>query len=328
MINLTTKYLGLTLKNPIIVGSCGLTNSIENLIEIEKKGAGAIVLKSIFEEQIMHEANRNLMSQNHDFYYPEAENYMNEYTKIHKLEEYLNLIREAKKVISIPIIASINCTTNGEWTLFAKEIEKAGADAIELNVFVLPSNSDKTSEDYENNYFNILDDVKKHVKIPIAIKTSLYFSSLAKTMVKLSWSGANGLVLFNRFYSPDIDIDKMTITSSNVFSKHEEIGLSLRWVALLSKTVKSDICATTGIHDGAGVIKQILAGAAAVQVVSTVYKNGFDIIPQMLKDIEDWMTKKNFKSIQDFKGMMSFDNIDNPAAYLRIQFMKYFAGIE
>lgn len=328
MANLTTNYLGLTLKNPIIIGSCGLTNSVANLIEIEKKGAGAVVLKSIFEEQIMHEASRNLTTNNHEFYYPEAEDYINEYTKIHKLEEYLNLIKEAKKSIQIPVIASINCTSAGEWTSFATEIEKAGADAIELNIFVLPSNVDKNSEDFENNYFNILDAVKKHVKIPVAIKTSLYFSALAKTMVKLSWAGADSLVLFNRFYSPDIDIDKMTITSSNVFSRHEEIGLSLRWIALLSDKVKCDLCATTGIHDGSGVIKQILAGATSVQVVSAVYKNGFDVIEQMLHDIETWMDQKEFKTINEFKGKMSFDKIENPASYLRIQFMKYFSGIE
>lgn len=328
MANLSTKYLGLNLKNPIIIGSCGLTNSVPNLIEIEKKGAGAVVLKSIFEEQIMHEANRNILAQNDTFYYPEAEDYISEYTKIHKLQEYLDLIKEAKKAISIPVIASINCTSTGEWTSFAKEIEKAGADALELNIFILPTDPDKTAEEYENNYFNILSDVKKNINIPVSIKTSLYFTSLAKTMVKLSWAGADSLVLFNRFYSPDIDIDKMTITSSNVFSKHEEIGLSLRWVALLSDKVKCDICATTGIHNGDGVVKQILAGAAAVQIVSAVYKKGFDVIPEMINEVENWMKSKSFESIDDFKGKMSFDKIDNPSAYMRIQFMKYFAGIE
>ncbi|MDD2412309.1 MAG: dihydroorotate dehydrogenase-like protein [Bacteroidales bacterium] len=328
MANLRTKYLGLNLKNPIIVGSCGLTNSVANLIEIEKKGAGAVVLKSIFEEQIMHEVSRTVASQNEAFYYPEAEDYISEYTKQHKLQEYLDLIKEAKKAISIPIIASINCTSVGKWTKFAQEIEQAGADALELNIFVLPTDPEKTSSEYENNYFNILEDVKEIVNIPVAIKTSLYFSSLAKTMVKLSWAGVDGLVLFNRYYSPDIDIDKMTMTSTNVFSKHEENALVLRWVALLSNKLKSDLCATTGIHSGFDVIKQLLAGASAIQIVSAIYKKGFDIIPEMLQEIERWMDSKNFESIADFKGKMSFEKTENPDAYLRIQFMKYFAGIE
>ncbi|MDD4576629.1 MAG: dihydroorotate dehydrogenase-like protein [Bacteroidales bacterium] len=328
MANLRTKYLGLNLKNPIIVGSCGLTNSVANLIEIEKKGAGAVVLKSIFEEQIMHEVSRTVAAQNDAFYYPEAEDYISEYTKIHKLQEYIDLIKEAKKAISIPVIASINCTSVGEWTKFAKEIEQAGADALELNIFVLPTDPEKTSNEYENNYFNILEDVKEVVNIPVAIKTSLYFSSLAKTIIRLSWAGADGLVLFNRFYSPDIDIDKMTITSTNVFSKHEENALVLRWVALLSDKIKSDLCATTGIHSGDDIVKQLLAGASSVQIVSAIYKKGFDIIPEMIQEIERWMESKNFESIDDFKGKMSFDKIENPDAYMRIQFMKYFAGIE
>ncbi len=328
MANINVKYLGLDLKSPIIVGSCGLTNSIENLIAIEKNGAGAVVLKSIFEEQIMHEANKDITAHGDEFIYTEAIDYIKNYTQMHQLDEYIKLVKEAKKALTIPVIASINCGSAGEWVNFAKEIQAAGANAIELNIFILPTDVNISSEAYENQYFKILESIKKVVTIPIAIKTSVYFSSFAKMMVKLSWDGANGLVLFNRFYSPDIDIYTMKMASSNVYSKSEESGLPLRWIGILTDKVKCDLCASTGIHDGATVVKQLLAGASAVQIASVLYKNGFEYIQEMNSDILKWMNEHNYKSIDDFKGKMSYSKTENPAAYQRIQFMKYFSGIE
>jgi dihydroorotate dehydrogenase (fumarate) len=328
MANLTTKYLGLELKSPIIAGSCGLTNSIENLIQIEKAGAGAVVLKSIFEEQIIHEISKEILSQNLDFMYPEAIDYMGNYIEIHRLNEYIQLIRDAKKTLSIPVIASINCSSAGEWTKYAKKIEEAGADALELNIFILPANSKLNSDQYENQYFEILDQIKKHISIPISVKTSLYFSSFAKMMDKLSWSGAKGIVLFNRFYSPDIDVENFKITSSSVLSKGNEYTLPLRWTAILYDDLKSDICASSGIHDGETAIKMVLAGACAVQIASALYSPGVEVITEMNNTIENWMNRHNYKTIDDFKGKMSYKNIENPSAYQRIQFMKYFSGIE
>ncbi|MEI6349266.1 MAG: dihydroorotate dehydrogenase-like protein [Bacteroidota bacterium] len=325
---LKTKYLGLELKSPIIAGSCGMTNSIEHLVELEKAGAGAIVLKSIFEEQIINEISQNIMEQNLDFMYPEAIDYIANYTEMYKLEEYIAFIREAKKSVAIPIIASINCSSAGEWTKYAKKIQDAGADAIELNIFVLPANVKITSDQYENQYFAIVDSIKKHVSIPIAVKTSVYFSAFAKMIEKLSWSGVNGFVMFNRFYSPDIDIENFKITSANVFSKGDEYTLPLRWTAILHDVIKSDICASTGIHDGETAIKMILAGANAVQVASALYKPGFQVITDMNNTIENWMERHNYKSVEEFRGKMSYKNIENPSAYQRIQFMKYFSGIE
>ncbi|MGI6321280.1 MAG: dihydroorotate dehydrogenase-like protein [Bacteroidales bacterium] len=328
MIDLSTEYLGLKLKNPIIVGSCGLTNNTNSLKEIEKKGAAAVVLKSIFEEQIMSEVAKSVSSQDDSFYYPEAEDYISEYTKTHRLESYLDNIREAKKSINIPIIASINCTSSGEWVSFAKEIEKAGADAIELNIFTLPVGLDTDSKEYENNYIKIIQEVKKNVSIPVSVKTSTFFSSLAHTFKKFSWAGADGLVLFNRFYSLDIDIDKKTIIPSHAYSRHDEIGLSLRWIGLLSNNIDCDLCASTGIHDAKGVIKQLLVGAKAVQIVSTVYKNGIDVIRQILEELEKWMEENNYKNLDDFRGEMSFEKTQKPDSFFRVQFMKYFSGIE
>lgn len=328
MSNLTTKYLGLTLKSPIIAGSCGMTNSVEHLIEIEKAGAGAVVLKSIFEEQIMSEANKNITDQSLDFMYTEAFDYVKNYTEIHKIEEYTQLIRDAKKAISIPVIASVNCTTAGEWTKYAKKFQDAGADAIELNIFILPIDSSINSDQYENQYFEIIEKVKKQITIPIAVKTSLYFSAFAKMMEKMSWAGVDGLVMFNRFYSPDIDIHNMKVASSNVFSKGDEYTLPLRWIAILFDKFKADLCASTGVHDGETVVKMLLAGANAIQVASALYKPGFQVITEMNNVLEDWMKEHKYNSLDEFRGKMSYKNVENTSAYQRIQFMKYFSGIE
>jgi len=242
--------------------------------------------------------------------------------------EYLDLIRKCKSDVSIPIIASINCVSSAEWISFAKKIQEAGADALEINIFVLPSDPKRSSEQNEKVYFDVAMAIVKEISIPVAFKVSYYFSGFAKTALKLSWTGIKGMVLFNRFFSPDIDIDKFEVTASNVFSTPDEISNSLRWVAMLSTRLHCDIAASTGVHDGAGVVKQLLAGAKAVQVTSTLYKNGGDVIPTMIEFLEKWMDKHSFKSTDEFIGKMSFKETTNPAAYERVQFMKHFAGIE
>jgi dihydroorotate dehydrogenase (fumarate) len=327
MTNLTTTYMGLLLKSPLIIGSSGLTNSVENIIDFENRGAGAVVLKSLFEEQIRHEIN-NTLNKSETGLYPEAVDYITNYSKIKQVDEYLHLIKDCKAAVKIPIIASINCITADEWTTFATRIQEAGADALELNVFILPSDKNQTGMQTEHTYFTILEEVKKHIKIPVALKISSYFSGLANTVQKLSWSGVNGLVLFNRFVTPDINIDKMQINTANIFSSPKEMANTLRWVAILSDIIKTDIVASTGIHDGKALIKMLLAGATAVQVASTLYKNGFSQVNTMLSELEKWMEQHNYSTIDEFKGKMSFRNSDNPAAYLRVQFMKHYAGIE
>jgi dihydroorotate dehydrogenase (fumarate) len=328
MADLSTSYMGLTLRNPIIAGSSGLTNSIENIEKIDNCGAGAIVLKSLFEEQINNAINKTFHQSTNNYSYPEAMDYISHYTRSNDLEHYLKLIREAKSKVSIPIIASINCVSSSEWVTFAKSIQEAGADALELNIFILPSDPRRKSEQHEQIYFEILQSVMKQVKIPVAAKISYYFSGLTNMVLQLSWTGIKGLVLFNRFYSPDIDIDKFEVTTGNVFSTQGENTMTLRWVALLSDRIQCDIAASTGIHDGSSVIKQLLAGAKAVQVASVLYQKGFEQIGVMTKEMEAWMDKHHFSTTKDFIGKMSLKGVDNPAAYERVQFMKHFAGIE
>jgi len=328
MANLSTSYMGFNLKNPIIVGSSGLTNSVENIIEIEKNGAAAVVLKSLFEEQINHMISKAMHNGVDNFSYPEADDYISNYSKMNDVDNYLKLIKGAKEAVSIPIIASINCVSSADWISFARKMQDAGADGLELNIFILPSDPKRDAAQNEAVYFDIIEKVKKEVTIPVSIKISSYFSGLANMTLKLSWTGIKGMVLFNRFFSPDIDIDNFKVTSTNVFSHPEELATSLRWVAMLSSRLHCDVAASTGVHDGSAVIKQLLAGAKAVQLASVLYKKGFEQIGSMLNDIETWMDKHNFETTDDFIGKMSIKEVENPAAFERVQFMKHFAGIE
>ncbi len=328
MANLSTSYMGFELKNPLIVGSSGLTNSVENIKEIEKNGAAAVVLKSLFEEQINHLINKSMHNNADNFAYPEAEDYISNYTKSIDVDDYLALIKGAKEAVDIPIIASINCVSSTDWISFANKIQNAGADGLELNIFLLPSDPKRDATQNEAMYFDIIEKVKKELTIPVAIKISPYFSGLANMALKLSWTGIKGMVLFNRFFSPDIDIDSFKVTSTNVFSHPDELSLSLRWVAMLSSRLHCDVAASTGIHDGTAMIKQLLAGAKAVQIASVLYKKDFTQIGTMLKDLETWMDKHKFESTSDFIGKMSIKEVENPASFERVQFMKHFSGIE
>jgi dihydroorotate dehydrogenase (fumarate) len=328
MASLKTSYLGLNLKSPLIVGSSGLTNSVENVIDFEKQGAGAVVLKSLFEEQILNEIHHTMGQSEYTNMYPEALDYISNYSRDNTLDKYMKLISDCKKAVSIPVIASINCASATEWMTYASKIQEAGADAIELNIYILPSDPDRTSTQIEQVYFDVLQGVLKHVTIPVAVKLSPYFAGLAEITRKLSWAGAKGLVLFNRFYSPDIDIDKFKLSATHIFSTPDEIHHPLRWVALLSGIVQCDVAASTGVHDADGMIKMMLAGAKAVEVVSTVYQNRHVRIAEILAGLEKWMVKHNFESTSDFTGKMRFDKAENPVAYERVQFMKHYAGIE
>ncbi len=328
MADISTTYMGMHLKSPVIIGSSGLTNKIENIKIFEQLGAGAVVLKSLFEEQIRQEIAHHINSEQIDLQYPEAYDYIKNYSREQQVGRYLELIKTCTQQTTIPIIASVNCISSDEWITYARQIEEAGAHAIELNIFVLPSDPAMDSEKNEKQYFKIIEQVTKSISIPVSIKISYYFSSLAKTVIELSWTGVKGIVMFNRFYSPDIDIDKMEIISSNVFSSYNEITTPLRWIAMLSSRMQCDACASTGAHDGSGVIKLMLAGAKAVQVVSSLYKNSFERISSMNYELKNWMISKDFKTTGDFIGKLSIGKDDNPAALERVQFMKYFSGIE
>jgi dihydroorotate dehydrogenase (fumarate) len=343
MADLSVKYMGLDMKNPLIVGSCGLTDSVKNIREFEEKGAGAVVLKSIFEEQIRIETARFMQSDHEKmkewtqtfdalveqspYMYEEAEHYITNFAREHTLGDYLSFITEVKKSVSIPVIASVNCVSKYDWTFFAKRIQNAGADALELNVYVLPSDVEISGLQNEQVYFDIVKEVRKYVKIPVALKLGSYFSGLAFTLKQLSETGIDALVMFNKPYNPDIDIHNLSVTASNIYSRENEYTKSLRWIASLSGNVLCDMAASTGILNAETAIKQLLAGADAFQVVSAIYKQGTEVISQILTGITQWMEEKNFTSVADFKGMLAKSNIEHPVAYDRVQFMKHYAKI-
>ena len=330
MADLTTSYMGLLLKNPIIVGSSGLTTSLEKIKELEANGAAAVVLKSLFEEEILLETKKHLESAKADslIYSDNSEtlDYIDLHLKEDVLHNYLNLIRQLKKEVLIPVIASINCISDSEWTGFAGKIEEAGADALELNIFLNPT--DGSCLDFEQSHKNIVSHVLSKVKIPVAAKLGQYFSKPGEFITNLSKTGLGAVVLFNRFYLPDIDLDKMTLKEAEIFSSPVEFSQVLRWIGILYGKLNCSLAASTGIHDGPAVIKQILAGADAVHVVSAIYKHGPQRISEMLFEIEKWMDQKGFNYISQFKGKLSMDKGSNQASYERMQFMKYFGGIK
>jgi dihydroorotate dehydrogenase (fumarate) len=330
MIDLSTKYLGLTLKNPIIVASSGLTANIRNIKKLESNGAGAVVLKSIFEEEILQQEMKSTKEAAEDnMIYSELSetlDYIDLHIKEDTIEKYLDLIREAKKEILIPVIASINCTTTYEWIEFAEKIEKAGADAIELNIFLNPT--DLSDKNFEETYLSISAKVAKKTNIPVSVKISPFFTKLARVITDLSNTGIKGIVLFNRFYSPDINIEKMEVSPADHYSGENEYLNSLRWIALMSKKTDCDLVASTGIHSSETIIKQILAGASAVQIASVLYIKGIDYLSDIINNLEKWMEDNNYNYIGQFKGKLSQESITDPAAYERQQFMKYFSGIE
>ena len=330
MADLTTTYLGLKLKNPVIASSSTLTSNVENIRHLEKSGVSAVVLRSIFEEEITLETNRFIDHAVKDGYDEGLFDYYDKKVKQDNVNNYLKLIKDAKAAVDIPVIASINCKSNHEWIYFAKKLEDAGADALELNMFFLPSWSKRTVEENEALYFDIVEKVLNQVSIPVTLKVSHYFSDLSTMLLKLSKTGISGLVLFNKFFTPDFDIETEKMTQNYVYSSPQDIALPLKWVSILSSQLakeennKCSIVASTGVHDGEGTIKQILAGANAVQIASTLYLNGYEQVGKILDKLETWMNKKNYKTLSDFKGNLSYKGGDNIDQYERTQFMKNF----
>ena len=324
MQTLQTKYAGLILRNPIIIGSSGLTNTVDKIKELEKAGAGAVVLKSLFEEQILIQSDHLLREVES---YPEAYDYVREYVKSNDVMNYLDLISDTKKYTSIPIIASINCYEKGSWADFARRIEAAGADAIEVNILKISTDVNEKSGEYEQLHIDILKTVKNIVKIPVTIKLGQRFSNIVSMVNQLKANQADGVVLFNRFYQPDIDIHKMQVTSGTVFSCSSDFSNTIRWLGIVSGKIPNlDLAASTGIHEPETIIKAILAGASAVEICSILYQHGNGIIPQMLTVLEEWMTEHGFNTIDDFKGLLNFKNVPDQSYYERVQFMKYFSN--
>lgn len=325
MADLQTTYMGLKLKNPLIAGSSGLTDSLDKLKKLEQKGAAAVVLKSLFEEEIlieMEEAMHQMTSR--QLVYPETFDYMDESEEEDSIRKYLHLIQEAKSQLSIPVIASINCVSSQKWTYFAHEIEKAGADALELNMFILPSDFNRSAEENEKIYFDVIKKVQSDLFLPISAKISYYSSNLGQHIQQLSKTDISGIVLFNRFFSPDFDIENFTVTSGHVLSSSNELAMPLRWVAIMADRIDCDIAASTGVHSSDDLIKLLLAGAKAVQIASAIYKEGEDVITTILQGLESWMDKKGFTTVDEFRGKMSQKEVKDPASFERVQFMKHF----
>lgn len=327
MADISTVYMGMRLSSPIIVSSSGLSKNTEQIINAAGYGAGAVVLKSLFEEQIRHEAGKAIVeTANH---YPEAEDYIRNYSRHNSVSEYVKLIQDVKHEVTIPVIASINCISNQEWTGFAKDLEHAGADALELNMYLMPTDINTKPGEIEQKYFDIVESLRTKISIPIAIKIGSHFSNLPWFINQMKFRGINNVVLFNRFYEPDINIDRMEMVSSSVFSKETDIRNSLRWVGLISGMIKDiEISASTGIHDGGAVVKQLLAGAQTVQLCSVLYKKGMKSIEVMLDELQEWMKDHNYRTLDEFRGKLSYANIADPQTYERAQFIKFFSSLE
>lgn len=325
MSDLRTTFAGLKLKNPIIISSSGLTSTAEKVQQLEIAGAGAVVLKSLFEEQIMLQAEHMQDAT----YLPEGTEYIANYVRAHKLSEYLQLIQDCKHACNIPIIASINCYSNNEWVDFAKKIELAGADAIELNILSVQVGLNGTFGEFEQHHIDILQHVKKNLSIPIIMKLGSNFTNPVALINQLYANGAAAVVLFNRFYQPDINIEKMEYMSGDVFSTPGDLSSCIRWIGISSAAVdKIDYAASGGIHDGESVVKAILSGASAVEICSCIYQRSPRWIAPMLVAVKQWMGTKGYKEIAQFKGLMNANNIKGVNNFERTQFLKYFSKHE
>jgi len=324
--DVSTTYMGLKLRNPIIVASSGLTKTADQIKKCEEAGAGAVVMKSLFEEQIRGESS---VIEQTEMMHAEAMDYMRaEIDMLYGPHEYVETIREAKRNVSIPVIASVNCYTSKWWTGYAQQLEAAGADALELNTYVYPYDMEKGSYAIETIYYEILKSVLENVTIPVSLKLSPYFTSFGNFAEKLDQLGADGLVLFNRFIQPDINIEKMTSFVRPLFDDPISYSHALRWVALLSGKLNLDIAASGNIRTAEDMIKQLLVGSSAIQIASVLYQRGLGVINELLDGLIKWMKDEGFSSVEEFKGQLSEIKDPHSNAFIRSQFIKTITSIE
>jgi dihydroorotate dehydrogenase (fumarate) len=322
--DVSTKYLGMKLKSPLVASASPLSEDIDNIKRLEDAGIGAVVLYSLFEEQLrleQEEYNFHTTQGTDAFaeslsYFPEVEDY--------KLgpELYLEHIQKAKAAVDVPIIASLNGSTIGGWTDFAREFESAGADAIELNIYYIPTDPDLTGQEVEQQYIDILKAVKGAVKIPVALKFSPFFSNFSNMAAKMDAAGVDGMVLFNRFYQPDIDLDEFEVKPNLQLSQSTTMRLPMRWIAILKDRVKADLAATTGIHTGTDVIKMLMVGASATMLCSSLLKHGINHVKNIEDHMKQWMSENNYVSVGEMQGSMSQKKTADPSSFERAQYMK------
>ena len=328
--DLKTKYLGLELKNPIVPSASPLAANADTVKKMEDNGAAAVVMYSLFEEQIVHEQKEldAFLSQGTETfaealsYFPEPEEFHN----VHA-EEYLEQLRKLKETVDIPVIGSLNGVSAGGWMDYAKKIEQAGADALELNIYYIPTDPELTSAQIEQMYIDDVKKVKETVQIPVAVKVGPFFTAFANMAKRLEEAGADGLVIFNRFYQPDIDIEALDVVHDLEFSNSYELRLPLRWLAILYGQVNTSLAATTGIHTAEDVLKAVMAGADVTMMASALFQKGIKHIARILNDIKYWMEAHEYESIEQMKGSMSMKSLAEPAAYMRANYMKTLQSI-
>ena len=328
MADLSTSYMGLKLRNPLVVASCSLSKNLDGIRRLADAGAGAIVLKSLFEEQIQKEIVEDLEQGIGPNWHYEAYDYVSRMGMELGPQDYLKLIEKAKKLVPIPIIASLNCVSSHWWRDYAKQLELAGADALELNVAYIAGDAARGAAEIEKTYYSVLEKVKQSVKTPVAVKIGPFFTSLAQVSSELTRRGASALVFFNRFYQFDVDIDKQKVVAGNTMSSPGEMHLSLRWIAQLAGRINCDLAASTGVHDHTAVLKQIMVGAKVVQLCSVLYEKGSAQLTKILDGVDKWLVKRGHAAIGDIRGAMSQKASENPELFERLQYIRALVGIE
>ena len=326
--NTNVEYLGLKLKSPILAGSCSLTANVDNLCKLEKAGAGAVVLKSIFEEQIIYDIKRNTHVYAPVGNYGDSYEYIAQHVADDSVSKHFALIREAKKQLTIPVIGSINCFSYENWLTYAKQFQDAGCDALELNMAIMPFETSLSTDDVERTFSNIVQSLKKSISIPISIKVGTYFTDLAKFMQQLSWMGIQGITMFNKSMQIDVDVEEEKLCNADSLTYPGELYNTLRLTAILSRRLRCNLCATTGVDNGLDVAKLLLAGASAVQVASCLYRNGLDYMRTLNDELKGWMERKGYESVDQFRGKLAMRSNDKASMLMRTQFMNYFADIK